>query len=94
MGVGGDQSRKGRGDQRSSRRAALKQNVRDEVKIHWTRNIAHANMHTIYTYFVYYNMMALVFIFTYDHANPLRTIRSNINLANLFYVHYSNMNCL
>lgn len=32
VGVGGDQSRKGRGDQRSSRRAALNRNVRDEIK--------------------------------------------------------------
>lgn len=32
VGVWGDQSRKGRGDQRSSRRAALNRNVRDEIK--------------------------------------------------------------
>lgn len=32
VGVGADQSRKGRGDQRSSRRAALNRNVRDEIK--------------------------------------------------------------
>lgn len=85
MGVGGDQSRKRRGDERSSRRAALNQNVRDEIKftgleILLTQTHGRARAHKLYT--LYNNTMGLVFIFACDYPNHPRT--SPVNSANSF----------
>lgn len=75
----GVQSRKRRLDQRSSRRTALNQGVRDEIKS-TELEILLTSTHTT----IHDNTMALIFIFAYDHPD-------HVNLTLILPTHFKSI---